>query len=205
MLTSIETEITNVVKEQIEETLREQIQVLVADVISTGEIRVDSYSDNKIPIKDWIKKKFNGNCGYGSAENQIKELAKKFGDEMKQRYDLLFASQIVAKLDEHGLLKEDIAKLLIDKKEVMNENLSRVYFNGSELSYKVNGVEVINGEFPDKYNLKGDYLISGEDLAAITVALNSNKGGISRIDINGYRFNILIEDSDNIMKKLKKN
>lgn len=85
----------------------------------------------------------------------------------------------------------------------MNENLSRVYFNGSELSYKVNGVEVINGEFPDKYNLKGDYLISGEDLAAITVALNSNKGVISRIDINGYCFNILIEDSDNIMKKIK--
>jgi hypothetical protein len=85
----------------------------------------------------------------------------------------------------------------------MNENLSRVYFNGSELSYKVNGVEVINGKFPDKYKLKGDYLISGEDLAAITVALNSNKGVISRIDINGYRFNILIEDSDNIMKKIK--
>lgn len=85
----------------------------------------------------------------------------------------------------------------------MNENLSRVYFNGSELSYKVNGVEVINGEFPDKYNLKGDYLISGEDLAAITVALNNNKGVISNIDINGYRFNISIEDSDNIMKKIK--
>lgn len=32
---------------------------------------------------------------------------------MKQRYDLLFASQIVAKLDEHGLLKEDIAELLL--------------------------------------------------------------------------------------------
>lgn len=96
-----------------EETLKEQIQVLVTDVISTGKIRVDSYSDNEIPIEDWIKKKFNGNCGYGSAENQIKELAKKFGDEMKQRYDLLFASQIVAKLDEHGLLKEDIAGLLL--------------------------------------------------------------------------------------------
>lgn len=85
----------------------------------------------------------------------------------------------------------------------MNENLSRVYFNGSELSYKVNGVEVINGKFPDKYKLKGDYLISGEDLAAITVALNSNKGVISEIDINGYHFNILIEDSDNIMEKIK--
>lgn len=113
MLTQIENEITNSVKKQVEETLKEQIQVLVTDVISTGKIRVDSYSDNEIPIEDWIKKKFNGNCGYGSAENQIKELAKKFGDEMKQRYDLLFASQIVAKLDEHGLLKEDIAGLLL--------------------------------------------------------------------------------------------
>lgn len=117
MLTKIENEITNVVKKQVENTLKEQIQALVTDVISTGKIKVDSYSSDEIPIEDWIKKKFNGNCGYGSAENQIKELAKKFGDEMKQRYDLLFASQIVAKLDEHNFLKEDIAKLLIDKKK----------------------------------------------------------------------------------------
>lgn len=113
MLTQIENEITNVVKQQVTDTLKEQIQALVTDVISTGKIKVDSYSSDEIPIEDWIKKKFNGNCGYGSAENQIKELAKKFGDEMKQRYDLLFASQIVAKLDEHGLLKEDIAELLL--------------------------------------------------------------------------------------------
>ena len=36
MLTHIENEITNVVKQQVSDTLREQIQALVADVISTG-------------------------------------------------------------------------------------------------------------------------------------------------------------------------
>lgn len=113
MLTHIENEITNVVKQQVSDTLREQIQALVADVISTGEIKESYYSDKKISIEDWIKSQFNANCGYHNANAKITELAKKFGDEMKQRYDLLFASQIVAKLDEHGLLKEDIAELLL--------------------------------------------------------------------------------------------
>lgn len=113
MLTHIENEITNVVKQQVSDTLREQIQALVADVISTGEIKESSYSDKKISIEGWIKSQFNANCGYHNANAKITELAKKFGDEMKQRYDLLFASQIVAKLDEHGLLKEDIAELLL--------------------------------------------------------------------------------------------
>lgn len=113
MLTHIENDITNVVKQQVSDTLREQIQALVADVISTGMIRESSYSDKEISIENWIKQQFQGNCGYQNADRKISELAKKFGDEMKQRYDLLFASQIVAKLDEHGLLKEDIANLLL--------------------------------------------------------------------------------------------
>lgn len=113
MLSHIENEITNVVKQQVSDSLREQIQALVANVISTGKIRESSYSNTEISIEDWIKSQFNANCGFHNADAKITELAKKFGDEMKQRYDLLFASQIVAKLDEHGLLKEDIAELLL--------------------------------------------------------------------------------------------
>lgn len=51
MLTHIENEITNVVKQQVSDTLREQIQALVADVISTGEIKEGSYSDKKYLLK----------------------------------------------------------------------------------------------------------------------------------------------------------
>jgi hypothetical protein len=32
---------------------------------------------------------------------------------LKERYDMLFASQIVAKLHENGMLKDDVAKLLL--------------------------------------------------------------------------------------------
>lgn len=51
MLTHIENEITNVVKQQVSDTLREQIQALVADVISTGEIKESYYSDKKYLLK----------------------------------------------------------------------------------------------------------------------------------------------------------
>lgn len=59
-------------------------------------------------------------CGQetgNSMEKLIKSLAKDFANEMKERYDLLFASQLVAKMSETGLLKEDVAKLLLPKQE----------------------------------------------------------------------------------------
>lgn len=84
----------------------------------------------------------------------------------------------------------------------MSENLNRVYFDGNELSYKVNGVQVINGEFPTEYELKGDYLISAGDLAIIESVLNSKKGSIQRITILGLE--ITINDVDNILKSIKK-
>lgn len=83
----------------------------------------------------------------------------------------------------------------------MNKNLSRVYFNGSELSYKVNGVEVINGEFPTEYELKGDYLINAGDLAIIEPVINSKKGSIQRFYFHGRT--IIVNDVDNIVKSIK--
>lgn len=49
-------------------------------------------------------------------EQFANDCAKDFGKEMKERYDLLFASQLVAKMSETGLLKEDVAKLLLPNK-----------------------------------------------------------------------------------------
>lgn len=53
--------------------------------------------------------------------------------------------------------------------------ISRVYFDGKELSYTVNGVEAINGEFPKEYTIEGDYLIGASDLLLLTAALNDKK------------------------------
>lgn len=113
----IETEISYQVQQQLEDCMYEYIQKEVKDFISEGKIRKSSYNKEEILIKDWIKEKFTGDTNYNNTENLIKSLAKDFGKEMKERYDLLFASQLVAKMSETGLLKEDVAKLLLPKQE----------------------------------------------------------------------------------------
>lgn len=50
-------------------------------------------------------------------EKNISKAADKIGNELKDRYDLLFASQLVAKMNEVGLLKTDVANLLLPKTE----------------------------------------------------------------------------------------
>lgn len=112
----IETEISSQVQQQLEQCMHEYIQKEIKDFISEGKIRKSSYCNEEILIKDWIKEKFTGDTGYNNPEQVIKSLAKDFGKEMKERYDLLFASQLVAKMSETGLLKEDVAKLLLPNK-----------------------------------------------------------------------------------------
>lgn len=47
-------------------------------------------------------------------EKMIEQSAEKIGSEIKDRYDLLFASQIVSNLNKQGMLKDDIAKILLE-------------------------------------------------------------------------------------------
>lgn len=58
--------------------------------------------NNESKFNDYFRKHFE------SCTTQISK-------ELKDRYDLLFASQIVAKLNEQGMLKEDVAKILLNK------------------------------------------------------------------------------------------
>lgn len=84
----------------------------------------------------------------------------------------------------------------------MSENLNRVFFDGNELSYKVNGVQVINGEFPTEYELKGDYLINAGDLAIIESILNSKKGSIVKHDFCNTTIYALIVDKDSAIETM---
>jgi hypothetical protein len=115
----IEDAITKEVKDQISKSLFRNIQSVVKRVISEGKIKSRYKSDSPVTIEDYIKEDFEHNTGYSSPKDTIEKLAKQFGDEMKRRYDLLFASQIVAKLGANGLLKDEAVKMLletIDKK-----------------------------------------------------------------------------------------
>lgn len=85
----------------------------------------------------------------------------------------------------------------------MNEIFNRVYFNGRELSYKVGDVEVINGKFPEEFELKGDYLINAEDLALITALISEKMAAYTRNLGWGTLSSIYICDEDNLIKKME--
>nr|DAY68900.1 MAG TPA: hypothetical protein [Caudoviricetes sp.] len=85
----------------------------------------------------------------------------------------------------------------------MNEIFNRVYFNGRELSYKVGDVEVINGKFPEEFELKGDYLINAEDLALITALISEKMAAYTRNLGWGALSSIYICDEDNLIKKME--
>ncbi len=111
--------VTDIVREDVEKTMLAEGKKIVSTIIETKKIKAPSSSiaddDGMCTLEDYIKYEFENKSGWNSPFSKIKDLAKKFGDEMKSRYDLMFASQIVSRMNENGLLKEDVAKRLIEK------------------------------------------------------------------------------------------
>lgn len=110
----IDDHIQKEVKSQVEQSLYRKINSLVGEIIATDKVKGKYTNDKEMTLQEWIHAEFFNNTGYRSPEETIKGLAKKYGDEMKQRYDLLFASQIVAKMSDNGFLREDAMKLLLE-------------------------------------------------------------------------------------------
>lgn len=110
---TVEDQITRNVKTEVEKNYTRQIQSFISEFFETGMIKSPRNSNEQITIKDYILYQFEINTGWNSPKEQIGKIAKTHGDEMKNRYDLLFASQLVAKMNEVGLLKEDVAKQLL--------------------------------------------------------------------------------------------
>lgn len=108
--TRIEEHIERRVKNEVEQKLTFFINKTITDLIDTENIVVGGKS---VRIVDFIKERFVNNSGWSSPQESIKKLAQEFGKELKSRYDLQFASHVVAKLNEQGMLKEDIAKILL--------------------------------------------------------------------------------------------
>jgi hypothetical protein len=94
--------------------IKEQIDAL----FEKPELKTNYYDKEKVSLTQYIENYFAGyTLNSRDFNDRIEALVKKQGQEitqqLKDRYDLLFASQIVTKLNEQGMLKEDIAKILL--------------------------------------------------------------------------------------------
>lgn len=116
---SIKEQVDNLTNEEIKVRLDSELQtrvnVHIEEFLKVGKIK-DRYSrDTNLTVDEFLAKSFkdNNDVIIKHIENQAKIQATK----IKDSYDLLFASQIVNKLNEQGMLKEGLADLLFNKKE----------------------------------------------------------------------------------------
>lgn len=99
-----------ILKDEIENQLKQRISVLMDEFLKTGKVKAN-YGNDMLTIEEWMALQLKSQND--SILSHIKKQADAQGADLKRRYDLLFASQIVAKINEQGLLKEDVAKLLL--------------------------------------------------------------------------------------------
>lgn len=109
----VEEHITRRVKDEVEKNLALMMNHKIAECIATEQITRDG---KKISIESHIRTIFETSHGWNNPTDVMKKMADTFAKELKARYDIGFASHIVAKLHENGLLKDEAAKILLNPK-----------------------------------------------------------------------------------------
>lgn len=115
----ISDEFNKAVTEQVELHKKELISNTFAELAINAKVKKRYASTDMISISEWIVEEFerttlNDSYLRDHLNKTVKASSDKISTELKNRYDMLFASHIVAKLNENGMLKEDVAKMLID-------------------------------------------------------------------------------------------
>ena len=106
------------VKRRIELDKELKIKLTVDELFKKPEFKKNYYDDKKVSLNEYIENYLTGftlnsrEFEY-NIEKIIKKSAEDISKQLKDRYDILFASQIVTKLNEQGMLKEEVAKILL--------------------------------------------------------------------------------------------
>jgi hypothetical protein len=116
----VEDSVNKAIKGRVENLLDKRIESETARLIQIGKIVNKDYNGKptgEVTLEQFIKERFLANSGWSTPQGVISDIAKKFGQELKARYDVAFATQIVIKLNEQGMLKENVAKLLLQEQK----------------------------------------------------------------------------------------
>ncbi len=109
----IDTTIFTEIKSHIQLMLEPVIKEHVISILASGEITPRGIGSKPISIENYVKDMFNTSFTYNSTvQDLVKKIGNQFGEEMKKRYDFQFAANIVSKMEENGMLRPNIAKLL---------------------------------------------------------------------------------------------
>lgn len=114
----IKQKILDLCNENIQKIIDEKIEMYLTEMLDKEMIKKDRWSDELVSLQEYVLTAFNKDFdnNYKNTLGRIVEgKTKNICEEIKKRYDLLFASQLISKMNDQNMLKEDIAKLILDK------------------------------------------------------------------------------------------
>lgn len=114
----IKQKILDLCNENIQKIIDEKIEMYLTEMLDKEMIKKDRWSDELVSLQEYVLTAFNKDFdnNYKNTLGRIVEgKTKDICEEIKKRYDLLFASQLISKMNDQNMLKEDIAKLILDK------------------------------------------------------------------------------------------
>ena len=96
-----------------------KIKETIDDLFKNKKIKKSSYSNDLLSLEEFIIEQLDRNISTSRdfedlTRKLVQDKSKEIVQQLKDRYDLLFASQIVSNLNKQGMLKEDIAKILLE-------------------------------------------------------------------------------------------
>lgn len=105
------------IKQVVEAHVLANLSSKIAEAMQDGKIKNRS-NNTLVTIKEYVEDCLisNPSSGWVSFDKTIREVSKTFCDEMRRRYDLTFASNIVANLVNNKMIKDEVVKLAIGEK-----------------------------------------------------------------------------------------
>ncbi len=103
---------------KVEENVREKLEEFVHDFVKQNVDKLEmkiGYSQT-LPLEEGVKTILSNNAekyAMTSIEKLVKGYAEHFVNDLRKRYDLLFASQVITKLNENNMLKEGVFEALM--------------------------------------------------------------------------------------------
>lgn len=103
---------------EVEKNVDKKVEEFMSDFIeqNANKLKMKVGYNQEVPLREGVKNILLNNAdkyAMTSITKLVEAYAKSFVDDLRKRYDLLFASQVITKLNENKMLKEGVFESLM--------------------------------------------------------------------------------------------
>ncbi|HMW48802.1 MAG TPA: hypothetical protein PK011_02710 [Marinagarivorans sp.] len=100
------------VSDELKSEIRAEMRIKLRNFMDTQEL---SEGYGKVTVSAYLERMFNELIQGSTIRNQVADIAKSWGAELKKQYDIAYANKLVQTLNDQGLLLPNVGQLLLDK------------------------------------------------------------------------------------------